>query len=104
MKASVHAAISVLQEKLGSRELSRMLITGTFGSYINLDNARLLKMFPDLPNDRIEVLDDAACQGAALMLGEEHRRGLEEVRALSRHVMLPLNKSFQDEFVRLMEI
>lgn len=104
VKASVHAAISVLQEKLGSRDLSRMLITGTFGSYINLDNAGLLKMFPDLPNDRIEVLDDAACQGAALMLGEEHRRGLEEVRALSRHVMLPLNKSFQDEFVRLMEI
>lgn len=104
VKASVHAAISVLQEKIGSRELSRMLITGTFGSYINLDNARLLKMFPDLPNDRIEVLDDAACQGAALMLGEGHRRALEDVRVRARHVMLPLNKSFQDEFVRLMAI
>lgn len=104
VKASVHAAISVLQEKIGSSHLSRMLITGTFGSYINLDNARLLKMFPDLPNDRIEVLDDAACQGAALMLGEEHRQALEDVRARTRHVMLPLNKSFQDEFVRLMAI
>ncbi len=104
VKASIHAAISVLQKKLGSDELDRMLITGTFGSYIDLDNARVLKMFPDLPNEKVDVLDDAACQGAVLMLGEEHRRALSEVRAAIRHVALPLNKSFQDEFVRLMAI
>lgn len=104
VKASVHAAISVLQNKMGSHELGRMLITGTFGSYINLDNARLLKMFPDLPNEKIEVLADAACQGAVLMLGEGHRQELEHVRAGIRHVALPLNKSFQDEFIRLMAI
>ncbi|MHB1324709.1 MAG: ASKHA domain-containing protein [Thermoleophilia bacterium] len=104
VKASVHAAISVLQKKFGSDQLGRMLITGTFGSYINLDNARTLKMFPDLPNDRIEVVADAACQGAVLMLGEEHRLSLTGVRAKIRHVALPLNKNFQDEFIRLMAI
>lgn len=104
VKASVHAAISVLQKKFGSDELGRMLITGTFGSYINLNNARVLKMFPDLPNERIEVVVDAACQGAVLMLGEAHRRSLEGVHAKIRHVALPLNKDFQDEFIRLMAI
>lgn len=104
VKASIHAAIAVLMQKSDASELDRMLITGTFGSYINLENALQLKMFPDVPSDRIEVLDDAACRGAVLMLGEEHRRALEGVRELSRHVMLPLNKSFQDEFVRLMAI
>lgn len=104
VKASIHAAIAVLMQKSGGGELDRMLITGTFGSYINLENALQLKMFPDVPPERIEVLDDAACRGAVLMLGEEHRRALEGVRELSRHVMLPLNKSFQDEFVRLMAI
>jgi uncharacterized 2Fe-2S/4Fe-4S cluster protein (DUF4445 family) len=81
-----------------------MLITGTFGSYINLDNARMLKMFPDLPNDRVEVVADAACQGAVLMLGERHRLALDAVHAKLHHVALPLNKSFQDEFIRLMAI
>ncbi len=104
VKASVHAAISVLMKKFGDCVLSRMLITGTFGSYINLDNARLLKMFPDLPNERVEVVDDAACQGAVLMLGEDHRLSLESVRGKIRHVALPLNKDFQDEFIRLMKI
>jgi len=104
VKASVHAAISVLRKKFGSDELGRMLITGTFGSYINLDNARVLKMFPDLPNERIEVVVDAACQGAVLMLGEAHRRSLADVHAKIRHVALPLNKNFQDEFIRLMAI
>lgn len=104
VKASVHAAISVLQKKFGTGALGRMLITGTFGSYINLDNARILKMFPDIPNDRIEVVADAACQGAVLMLGEEHRRALDGLRGKIRHVALPLNKSFQDEFIRLMAI
>lgn len=104
VKASVHAAISVLQKKFGSDELGRMLITGTFGSYINLDNARVLKMFPDLPNDHIEVIADAACQGAVLMLGEAHRRSLADVHAKIRHVALPLNRNFQDEFIRLMAI
>jgi len=104
VKASVHAAISVLQKKFGTDDLGRMLITGTFGSYINLDNARLLKMFPDLPNESIEVVADAACQGAVLMLGQERRRSLEELRARTRHVALPLNKNFQDEFIRLMAI
>ncbi len=104
VKASVHAAISVLQKKFGSDSLGRMLITGTFGSYINLDNAGLLKMFPNLPNERVEVVADAACQGAVLMLGEEHRRSLAAVHAKIRHVALPLDKNFQDEFIRLMAI
>lgn len=104
VKASVHAAITVLQKKIGSEQLGRMLITGTFGSYINLDNAKVLKMFPDLPNNRVEVLADAACQGAVMMLGEEHRLATADARARIRHVALPLDKSFQDEFVRLMAI
>lgn len=104
VKAAVHAAIVVLQYKLGTDALGRMLITGTFGSYIDLDNARILKMFPDLPNDRIEIVADAACQGAALMLGEEHRLATDRLRTRIRHVALPQNKSFQDEFVRLMAI
>lgn len=104
VKASVHAAITVLQNKIGSTDLGRMLITGTFGSYINLDNARLLKMFPDLPNEQIEVVADAACQGAVMMLGAEKREYLSQFREEIRHVALPLNKQFQDEFIRLMEI
>ncbi len=104
VKASVHAAISVLQQKMGAAALGRMLITGTFGSYINLDNARLLKMFPDLPNDRIEVVADAACQGAVTLLGGERRRRMDAVYDRIRHVALPLNKSFQDEFIRLMAL
>ena len=104
VKASVHAAIVVLQNKIGSHFLGRMLITGTFGSYIDLDNARLLKMFPGLPNEKVEVVADAACQGAVLMLGEEHRKKLMSIRAGIRHVALPLDRSFQDEFVRLMAI
>lgn len=104
VKASVHAAISVLQNRYGTHSLGRMLITGTFGSYIDLDNARVLKMFPDISNERIEVVDDAACQGAALMLGEEHRGASGALRRKIRHVALPLNKTFQDEFIRLMAI
>lgn len=104
VKASVHAAISVLEKKFGESNLSRMLITGTFGSYIDLDNARILKMFPDIPNDRVEVVADAACQGAVLMLGEEHRIASERLRSKIRHIALPLNKAFQDEFIALMAI
>jgi uncharacterized 2Fe-2S/4Fe-4S cluster protein (DUF4445 family) len=104
VKASVHAAITVLQSKVGSTELGRMLITGTFGSYINLDNARILKMFPDLPNEQIEVVADAACQGAVMMLGAAKREAIGELRGNIRHVALPLNKQFQDEFIRLMAI
>ncbi|RJQ45320.1 MAG: DUF4445 domain-containing protein [Gaiellales bacterium] len=104
VKASVHAAISVLQSKIGSADLGRMLITGTFGSYINLDNARVLKMFPDLPNEQVEVVADAACQGAVLMLGAGKREALAGLREGIRHVALPLNKQFQDEFIRLMAI
>ncbi|MBE0429573.1 MAG: DUF4445 domain-containing protein [Thermoleophilia bacterium] len=102
VKASVHAAIAVLMKKFGTEALGRMLITGTFGSYINLDNARLLKIFPDIPSERIEVVADAACQGAVLMLGARHRQASEELRARIRHVSLPLDKTFQDEFIRLM--
>lgn len=104
VKASVHAAITVLQNKIGSTELGRMLITGTFGSYINLDNARILKMFPDLPNEQVEVVVDAACQGAVMMLGADKREALAGIRAGIRHVALPLNQQFQDEFIRLMAI
>ena len=104
VKASVHAAISVLRRKLGTEALSRMLITGTFGSYINLENARMLDMFPDLPDERVEVVADAACQGAVLMLGSGRQAALEEIRGRTRHVALPQSRFFQEEFVRLMAL
>ena len=92
-------------EKAGVREaeLDKVIIAGAFGSYIDVDSAVSIGMFPKLPLDRFAQLGNAAGMGARMALVSRGQR-LEAARIASQaeYVELTNAPEFTDEFALAM--
>lgn len=99
-KAAVCAGILTLlnEAKITMNDISRIVLSGSFGVFINVDNAISLGMLPDMDRDMFNFLGNASMTYARnAMLSEDIRNRAEEVRNIIR----PINfreGSYDDEF------
>jgi uncharacterized 2Fe-2S/4Fe-4S cluster protein (DUF4445 family) len=101
-KAAIATGIQVLLANAGLApdDLSRVIIAGAFGTYIDLDSAMAVGMLPRLPLDRYTQVGNAAGSGAKLALASAARR--EEAAALARsigYIELASDPKFMMRFV-----
>jgi uncharacterized 2Fe-2S/4Fe-4S cluster protein (DUF4445 family) len=86
---------------VGLGGLDRFYLAGGFGRHLDLDAARRIGLIPDLPDDRIVQLGNAAIEGACLaLLSVSRRRELEELVKTIGHVELETDPDFFDHFVQ----
>ena len=85
-KAAVQSGIDVLLASSGltSGDIELIVVAGAFGSYIDLENAIAIGMFPRLPLERFKQVGNAAGMGAKLALISSAVRA--EARELCRRV------------------
>lgn len=106
-KAAIQAGIAVLCHETG-RELSEIMecqIAGMFGYYISVKHAVACGLLPDLPEDRIRFLGNAAGRGAALALFDtDYVRELEQRVQQVKHIELAQNERFQSLYLQGMEL
>jgi uncharacterized 2Fe-2S/4Fe-4S cluster protein (DUF4445 family) len=50
------------------KDLNHIFLAGTFGSYVNPENAKILGLIPDMPTERIEFVGNTAIMGAKMAL------------------------------------
>lgn len=82
-------------------QLGRFYLAGGFGRHIDVNAARRIGLVPDLPDDRIVQVGNAAIEGASVaLLSVVLRRELEEVVRTVEHVELETDPEFFDHFVR----
>jgi uncharacterized 2Fe-2S/4Fe-4S cluster protein (DUF4445 family) len=75
-------------------------LAGGFGRYIDVQAARRIGLIPDLPEERIVRIGNAAIEGAALALLSRARRGeLEAMVTRVEHCRLETHPDFFDFFV-----
>lgn len=69
-KGAIRAGIDILLENRGisAAEITKVVIAGAFGYYIDPSSALSIGMFPDLPLDRFVQVGNAAGVGAKMML------------------------------------
>ncbi len=69
-KGAIYAGISLLLKKfnLTINDLDKMYIAGSFGKYLDIDNAVLLKMFPKIDSNKIQFIGNGSLHGASLIL------------------------------------
>jgi uncharacterized 2Fe-2S/4Fe-4S cluster protein (DUF4445 family) len=81
-KAAIQAGIETLLQAEGitEKEISKVIIAGAFGSYIDILNAIAIGMLPSLPLNRFQQAGNAAGTGARLFLLSSAKR--KAVRAL----------------------
>lgn len=81
-------------------EVDAFYLAGGFGRHIDLDDAREIGLIPNLPDDKIVRIGNAAVEGATLaLLSLSRRKQLEEFVKGIEHVELETDPNFFDHFV-----
>jgi len=104
-KGAMRAGAEILMREAGITvaDLDRIVIAGAFGSYIDVQNALWIGMFPPLPADRFEQVGNAAGVGARLALISGELRALaEEIAAQAEYVELTNDPRFTAAFTEAM--
>lgn len=101
-KGAILAAIETLMERLGllPRDLQRMILTGSFGSQLNVEAVIGLGMIPPVEPRVIETPANGAGLGAALFLNDDEFKRGEEIALKAEQVDLDLEPGFDDRYVR----
>ncbi|MEI7799644.1 MAG: ASKHA domain-containing protein [Opitutaceae bacterium] len=82
-------------------QLDRFYLAGGFGRHLDLTAARRIGLIPDLPDEKIVQIGNAAIAGACVaLLSVTRRRELEAIVKTIRHVELETDPGFFDHFVQ----
>ena len=103
-KAAVRAAVEILMGELGlqASDLQRLVLTGSFGSQVNVEAVAGLGMIPPVDLDSVETEANGAGFGAALFLDDEEFARGERLAALARQVDLDLAPDFYSHYIEAM--
>jgi uncharacterized 2Fe-2S/4Fe-4S cluster protein (DUF4445 family) len=101
-KAAVRTGIDILLKK-GSIEphaIDRVVVAGAFGTYLDIQSAVTIGMFPDIPIDRFEQVGNAAGIGAKdLLLSKTLRTEINKLQDVMEYVELVNYENFQEIYV-----
>ncbi len=101
-KAAIRAGIQLLLESAGYREdqIKKVIIAGSFGTYIDLSSAVTIGLLPDLPLDRFSQVGNAAGMGAKQnLISLARRRETQNIASRIHYVELASSEAFRDTFI-----
>ncbi|MHA1471789.1 MAG: ASKHA domain-containing protein, partial [Promethearchaeota archaeon] len=84
-------------------EIKQILLAGAFGNYINKINAKFIGMIPDIPDDKLFQIGNAAGVGAQnCLVNIKLRKKARELQEKIKYVEIAVEKDFQKEFASAM--
>lgn len=101
-KAAIRAGISALLRATDTQQedIDRFVVAGAFGTYINLESAIQIEMFPILPRDRFHQIGNAAGTGAQEMLiSQPSRAEVEGILSRMSNLELTTDPGFMESYV-----
>ncbi len=96
------AGLYIIMERCGRRfeDLDVFYLAGGFGRHIDVDSARRIGLIPNLPDEKIRQVGNAAIEGASIaLLSSTRRAALEALVRGVTHVRLETHPSFFNYFV-----
>jgi uncharacterized 2Fe-2S/4Fe-4S cluster protein (DUF4445 family) len=99
-KAAIHAGISLMMDELGVSRISRVLLAGAFGNYMNPTDACGIRMLPGVTADRVTAVGNAAGAGAVMALVSRAQR--TRARALvdrMAYLELAIHPQFKEAYL-----
>lgn len=106
-KGAVAAGVQILCLEAGiiPDKLDEIILTGSFGSRIDLQAAKGVGLIPDINLDRVSLIENAAGRGALLCLGNDSMiERAEELQRTVEVINLGERQDFQDRFVENMTL
>lgn len=105
-KGAIQTGITLLLDKIGvsTADIDRILLAGAFGNYISKISAMRIGLIPEIPEDRIVPVGNAAGAGASMvLLSPSAREKANSTAAEAEHVELANDPLFQSIFLRSMD-
>ena len=101
-KSAIRVGIDVLLAECGvtADDIDEFIVAGAFGTYLDLDSAIRIGMFPNLPRERFQQVGNAAGTGARQMLVSAQRRQLaQDLAQRDRYIELTTYPDFTQRYV-----
>jgi uncharacterized 2Fe-2S/4Fe-4S cluster protein (DUF4445 family) len=101
-KAAIRAGVNILLREAGisATDLDAFLIAGAFGTYIDVENAVKIGMFPALALEKFQQVGNAAGSGARqLLLARQKRRDARTLAAREEYIELTTDTQFTNVFM-----
>lgn len=102
-KAAIYAGCFTLmkRKKLKEKNINRIFIAGAFGNYLNLENAKVIGLIPDVPVEKVEFVGNTAIVGAKMaLISKEARMKADIISKNLRYLELAADPSFNREFLK----
>jgi uncharacterized 2Fe-2S/4Fe-4S cluster protein (DUF4445 family) len=105
-KGAIRAAIDILmsQLELTPNDLTRVILTGSFGGEVNIDSILELGLIPPVRKEIVETIANGAGFGAAIFLTEEGFALGESLAARAEQVDLDADANFYDFYIEGMKL
>jgi uncharacterized 2Fe-2S/4Fe-4S cluster protein (DUF4445 family) len=105
-KGAIRAAIEILMARLAleAKDLQRLILTGSFGSQLNVEAIVGLGMIPSVDIRTVEPSANGAGLGAALFLDDEEFARGERIAARAEQIELDQDTDFISLYVSSMEL
>lgn len=104
-KAAIYAGMMTLLSaaECTTDEVTMLYLAGGFGSHLNIRSAVRIGLIPAELSDRVQVIGNAALDGAALLLTDTSLlQQTLTMRTLAQHVRLDGNPEFSDRYIDAM--
>jgi uncharacterized 2Fe-2S/4Fe-4S cluster protein (DUF4445 family) len=101
-KGAMYSGAHTLVEHVGLTMdmIERVVITGSFGNYVNLAKAVFIGLLPDLPADKFFYMRNGSLAGARLAcVDRAFLRTAEEVSRMMTHVELSEAPAYMDKYM-----
>ncbi|MFX1304972.1 MAG: ASKHA domain-containing protein [Promethearchaeota archaeon] len=106
-KAAIRTGINILLNECGisKEKIDKIIVAGAFGTYINVESAIKIGLFPSIPLNRFVQVGNAAGTGAKLaLLSKEQRSIAESIANRVKYIELTIHPRFTHEFSHALQI
>jgi uncharacterized 2Fe-2S/4Fe-4S cluster protein (DUF4445 family) len=104
-KAALYAGARLLMDRMGVDTVDRIVLTGAFGSHIDVKHAMVLGMIPDCPLNKVAAAGNAAGTGARIaLLNRAARVEIEAVVRGVEKIETAVEPRFQEHFINAMAL
>ena len=101
-KAAMHTGTEILMKKFDilEKDINKLFIAGAFGTHIDIENARFIGIYPEIPLEKVKRIGNAAGTGSRMCLVSGLMRKIaEEISKKVEYIELAVQPDFQNVFL-----
>jgi uncharacterized 2Fe-2S/4Fe-4S cluster protein (DUF4445 family) len=100
-KGAIRTGMEIMLQETGGRGVDEVIVAGAFGTYLDIESAVRIGMFPNLPAERFRQVGNAAGAGARqMLLSRQRRQDASHLAERIEYIELTTHPKFTETFVK----